>query len=56
MNDRDQLLILLKKYLKVSVDKSCVDYDGDAQLRVTVWFDEEEICTDYCYVHEESFE
>lgn len=49
MDDVEQLKMLLKKYLEVRLDAN-TDGDGDVKIEVKIFFDGEEIDSDYDYI------
>lgn len=52
MDEKEQLKLMLKKYLEIKVDTT-EDYDGDTKVEVTLLFDDEEIYTSYSYVYKQ---
>lgn len=52
MDEKEQLKMLLRKYLEVRVDTD-VDWDGDTKVQVTIFFEGEEIDSSFSYVYKQ---
>lgn len=49
MDEKEQLKLMLKKYLEVRLDTN-TDSDGDVKVEIKVFFDGEEIDSVYSYI------
>lgn len=49
MNEKEQLKLMLKKYLDVRLTAN-TDGDGDVKIDITVFFEGEEITSAYDYI------
>ena len=49
MDEKEQLKLMLKKYLEVRLDAN-TDGDGDVKIEVKVFFDVDQIDSAYAYI------